>query len=227
MTSKYIALSEFERTSLLSFGVPPSKIAVIPNGVDTESMDTGPTESPSLGDVTSNFVFCASRFSRNKNLEFLAQVFDSIEDSVHLVIAGKLTDAAYFQQLRARINRRKIVLLPNTKDSEMRWLYKNCLFAVLPSLVETSPLTILEAMAARKPVVASNVGAISSLIVPWETGLLVSPSNREELARALTILLTNENLRLAMGEKARAFAESRSWKHVAALTLRVMKECLE
>lgn len=224
MTSKYIVLSSLERTELMNLGVPPSKIAVIPNGVDIEQMDRGLRESPILDDTSGEFVFCAARFSKNKNLELLVRVFDSVDTSTKLVIAGRLTDPTYFQRLKAQIDTSKITLLPNAKDSEMRWLYQNCLFTVLPSSMETSPLVILEAMAASKPVVASDVGAISSLIVNGETGILVSPTNPGDIAKGLVLLMRNEGLRLSMGKKARSFAESRSWRHAAELTLSVMEE---
>jgi glycosyltransferase involved in cell wall biosynthesis len=80
-----------------------------------------------------------------------------------------------------------------------------CDLFVLPSLFEGLPLSILEAMAANKPVVASAVGGNDEAIVHGETGLLVPPANPTALAAAIQTVLSNSDLsrRLAAAGKAR------------------------
>jgi glycosyltransferase involved in cell wall biosynthesis len=65
---------------------------------------------------------------------------------------------------------------------------------VLPSLNEGLPMTILEAMAASKPVIATRVGAIPKVIQDGETGLLVDPGDVDGLQSALARLLTDADL---------------------------------
>ncbi|MFX0134659.1 MAG: glycosyltransferase, partial [Candidatus Hodarchaeota archaeon] len=60
---------------------------------------------------------------------------------------------------------------------------------VLPSLTEGLPMALLEAMAAKKPVIATKVGSIPKLIVPDETGLLVEPGNASSLEKSIIELL--------------------------------------
>jgi glycosyltransferase involved in cell wall biosynthesis len=71
--------------------------------------------------------------------------------------------------------------------------------AVLPSYREAQGLTILEAMALSRPVVASNVGGIPEMIEDGVTGLLVPPGDADALAAAIIRLLTNHPLADMLG----------------------------
>lgn len=77
---------------------------------------------------------------------------------------------------------------------------------VLPSRWEGLPLTVIEAMMAGLPVVASRVGGVSELVDEGVTGFLVPPSDPKALARALKTLLEDESLRRRMGQAGRAKA---------------------
>jgi len=71
---------------------------------------------------------------------------------------------------------------------------------VLPSHTEGLPNAILEAMAVGLPVVATEVGGVSSLISDGTNGLLVPPGNPEALARAMAFMVQNPELRKRMGD---------------------------
>jgi glycosyltransferase involved in cell wall biosynthesis len=78
---------------------------------------------------------------------------------------------------------------------------------VLPSHREGMPWTILEAMALRKPVVASEVGGVSEIVVDGQTGFLVQPGQPESLARKIIHLLNDPELRGQMGNAGRRRVE--------------------
>jgi glycosyltransferase involved in cell wall biosynthesis len=93
---------------------------------------------------------------------------------------------------------------------------------VLPSLSEALPLALLEAMFAGKPIVATSVGEVPSVLANGEAGLLVPPGDREALADAVAFLLSHPTAARALGERAaqRAAAEydlSRMTERYAAL----------
>ena len=77
---------------------------------------------------------------------------------------------------------------------------------VLSSRSEGLPVSVLEAMAAELPVVASDVGGVSELVVDGETGMLVPPDNETALAAALGRLVENRELRKTLGAAGRARA---------------------
>ncbi|MDD5449049.1 MAG: glycosyltransferase family 4 protein [Candidatus Omnitrophica bacterium] len=73
---------------------------------------------------------------------------------------------------------------------------------VLTSLNEGTPLSIIEAMAAKKPVVATAVGGVPDLIEDGKTGILVPPNDPERLKAAIISLCSDEALRRRLGENA-------------------------
>ena len=73
---------------------------------------------------------------------------------------------------------------------------------ILPSLWEGLPLAVLEAMAAKKPIVATNVGGIPTAIVHEHSGLLVPPKDPEALTNAILKILKNSNLAASLAENA-------------------------
>ena len=77
----------------------------------------------------------------------------------------------------------------------------------LPSFHEGIPIVLMEAMASRRPVIATAVAGVRELERDGETGLLVSPGRADELADALERLLEDSGLRVEMGEAGRRYVE--------------------
>ncbi|WP_118138407.1 glycosyltransferase family 4 protein [Oceanicella sp. SM1341] len=76
---------------------------------------------------------------------------------------------------------------------------------VLPSHDENLPMSVIEAMAAGRAIVATPVGAVEDILLPGETGLLVPPGDTDALAAALARLVAEPDLRARLGQAARAF----------------------
>lgn len=87
---------------------------------------------------------------------------------------------------------------------------------VNPSLSDAFPRAPIEAMATGLPVVAARVGGVVESVVDQQTGFLVAPASSEELAAAVSRLLTDDELREKMGVAARAhIVENFSWQSIA------------
>lgn len=98
---------------------------------------------------------------------------------------------------------------------------------LMPSLWEGFGLVLLEAMAARLPIVASHVSAIPEVVLHGETGFLTAPRDPEAIAHALSILLNDRPLRLHMGQNGEArLEEAFSVQRMAEETLTVYQHTL-
>jgi glycosyltransferase involved in cell wall biosynthesis len=99
---------------------------------------------------------------------------------------------------------------------------------VLPSTLEGCPISLLEAMAAGRPVVASRVGGIPELVRSSKQGTLVPAKDPEALARAIQDLATDERRRDEIGTYNRTFAKDElSWTRAAERTLEVYESAIE
>lgn len=103
----------------------------------------------------------------------------------------------------------RVKLLGTRAPDEMPAAYAEADVFCLPSWWEAMPLSVLEAMAAGLPVVASDVGDVSRLVDEGVTGLVVPSRAPDELASALRKLLTDPAARCRMGEAGRRRAEER------------------
>lgn len=109
---------------------------------------------------------------------------------------------------------------------EVTKMYLRANLFVLPSLSEGFPLTLLEAWAAKLPVVAAAVGEVSYVVKDGINGYLVPPGNVGAFAKAMTIALKNSDL-AKLGENGYNLAKGYTWKNVARKTLAVyQKICL-
>jgi len=93
--------------------------------------------------------------------------------------------------------------------SDLARIYAALDVVVLPSHSEGMPLAALEAMAAARPVVASQVGGLPEVVVDGETGLLFPPGNRRALVEALGALLADPGRRRRLGLSGRRRYEER------------------
>lgn len=104
------------------------------------------------------------------------------------------------------------VVFVGAQEQVAPWLAAIDVFA-LPSLHEGFPMAIIEAMAARKPIVATPVGGVADLIAHEETGLLVPVNDDEALAKAIERLLSDKTLASQVADAARARFEARFAMH--------------
>lgn len=208
-----IALTRMEAEQYRSIGVPEEKISVIPNGIDLSEF----TDLPPKGSFRKKFgidddekiVLYLGRIHKIKGIDVLVKAFanvvEKLED-VKLVVVGP--DDGYLGELRALIRSQKIegnVLVTGPLYGKGKLeAYIDADVYVLPSRYEIFGMTILEACACAKPVVATKVsGAALDIILNGHTGFLVQPEKVPELTEALIHLLTNEDKAKKMGMQAK------------------------
>lgn len=208
------AVSEGVKASLRRFGVPERKISVISNGIDIDALASA---RPSLREGAlrdRRIVGMVGRLVWAKGPEYLLRVAREILDEIPetiFVFVGDGPARKDLETMARQLGIEEATLFLGQRD-DMPSVYASLDVSVLPSLMEGMPMTILEALAAARAVVATRVGAIPQLIRSEETGLLVDPGNTEQLRDALLRLLRDGDLRQRLGERGRKLAE----KHYSA-----------
>ncbi len=202
---RYLAVSPHVRDRLAAaIGLPERKLRVVPNGIDPAPF-TRPAD-PALrtrlaGGPDRPLVFTAARLSPQKALDVLLSAAALVPEAV-FVIAGEGPERAALEARAAALGVTQRVRLLGARD-DVPELLAACDLFVLPSLVEGLPLSVLEAMAAAKPVVATRIGGTDEAVVDGETGILVPPGDASALAAAIRIFLSDREQARRSGEAGR------------------------
>jgi glycosyltransferase involved in cell wall biosynthesis len=142
-------------------------------------------------------------------LRALTIVREQIPD-VRLCMAGRTTSQLYYRSVREFVGtqslERNIAFLGLQDREHLLQEYARCCIVVLSSRQETTPMAVIEAMAAGKPVVATRVGGVSDLVEDGGSGFTVELGDVEGFARHMVELLSNQVLRRRMGQRARQLA---------------------
>lgn len=234
--NRIIALSEYDLEIIRHLKISTDKVSVIPNGIDlsrflTTTQETDfPLQAPS---VDAPFVLCVTRIRENKGIEILIRAAADVaskKPDVKFLLVGNCSReyAARLLGLIKKVNMEKNFILKGYiphKSELLPELYRHARIFVLPSLMESFPLVLLEAMASGLPIVATRVGGIPDIISPSE-GILVPPGDVASLSSSLLFLLENDNVRVKLGQNARKRAESYSWKKIAQRTISLYERLL-
>lgn len=201
-----VALSQAEaQVFQKDFKISSRKIRVIHNGLPI-SLYAGPKVR--MANQVPLVLLSVGQLEKFKGhiylLEAIASILSEHPSSLRLIIVSQ--NPQLLPELKLYCEQHGIVdavAFENTKATlDLLSYYQGCDVYVQPSLAESFPITIMEAQACGKPVIASSVAGIPEQISP-ETGLLVSPADAQALAWAIKRLMDNPQERVAMGQAAR------------------------
>jgi glycosyltransferase involved in cell wall biosynthesis len=102
-------------------------------------------------------------------------------------------------------------------SEELRALYRAADVFLLTSVEESSPIAIVEAMAAGKPIVATDVGGVSEMVASGENGTICSAGDDDGIGRAVSEIVRDRELRERFGEASRERATARWSARAVAL----------
>lgn len=197
ITRRIICVSQFDRDLAARRRIAsPNRIVVIPNGIG--SIETSVTRALHDG------VRCITiaRFSPPKDPLTLIEAAARISSECELLLVGEgeLLDVARARTRNFGVGDR--VRFLGARSDVPALLADSDLF-VLSTRWEGMPYTILEAMRAGLPVVATAVGGIPEAVIDGETGFLVPPGDAAALAERIEQLANSPELRARMGDAAR------------------------
>ncbi|HSL46947.1 MAG TPA: GT4 family glycosyltransferase PelF [Anaerolineales bacterium] len=198
--------SLYRRASLIQqeLGCAPEKCDMVPNGLDVDAFSAIP-DKPEDGWVD---IAAIVRFAPIKDIKTMIYSFSRLKqefEKARLHIVGGVDDEEYHQECLDLIKYLDIkdIVMPGNVNT--RQYLEKIDFTILTSISEGQPFAVLESMAARRPVIATDVGCCRELIEGDEgdnfdhAGICVPPMHQTKLLQALMQLCENESLRKSMG----------------------------
>ena len=213
------------------FAAPLDKIDVIPNGVDPAPFQA--LDGLDLSEVRQAYalpddriVFHVGRLVHEKGVETLVRSAPGVLAAVpqaRYVIAGRGPELPRLQALVQELGlAERVTLAGFISDDTRNRLFKLADCAVFPSLYEPFGIVALEAMAARCPVVVSEVGGLREVVHHAETGITIQPGNAESCAWGIRHTLEHREWARQRAENAyREVLSTYSWDTIAEQTQRV------
>lgn len=212
-----ISSNEAFRATAERLGIK-ADVKVVPSGVDTSRFMKG--KSGEAGESAARLkkkyglegkkvILFVGRVIKIKGLEYAIRALEGTDYA--LLIVG---DGPGLERLQ-NIARSLGVELVCAGKADPTPFYHACDLFTLPSIMEGCPLTILEAFAAGKPVVASNVAGIPEILRDGKDGLLIEPKDVNGLKEAFGRLLEDDNYHKTVSESARSRAKQYDWSVVS------------
>lgn len=195
----YIALNEFAREKFIEGGLPAEKIVVKPNFVHPDL---------SSGEGRGGYALFVGRLSLEKGLDTLFKAWESLGSKITLKIVG---DGPLAPQVAESVAKGLgIEYLGYRPLPEVYQLMGEAAFLVFPSeWYEGQPRTIIESFAVGTPVVASNLGAMNTLVSPGRTGFHFRPGDSGDLVAQVEWALAHPDELARMRQEARAEFEAK------------------
>jgi glycosyltransferase involved in cell wall biosynthesis len=158
-------------------------------------------------------VLCVGLVCVRKNQNAFIRALDSVagRHKFELRFCGQANEnTAYGQEFLGLVRARPWCVYGGlAQRDELKALLREATMLVLPSLEDNCPMSVLEAMAAGVPVVASRVGGLSDLIEEGKTGFFCNPLDAASMAAAVERVLVNPPIAAAVARQAKQCAHAR------------------
>ena len=234
-SNSIISVSEFLKKEIIKkFNISEDKIVVITKGIKLEEYDHIQNQK-SKSNIILNFT---GRLSPEKGFETLLEAMGILTvkyKKILLYAIGQASNTQYYDVIKNKINtlhlEKNIVFLGYKNNDEIIKEYKRSDISVVPSYAETFGKVAIESMAARVPVVVSNVGGLGPIVNDNVNGLLFNVGNSSELADKIEMLILNADLRNTLAENGyKEVKNNYQWHHILNQTVneysRIMEENL-
>jgi glycosyltransferase involved in cell wall biosynthesis len=199
-----ITWSEWAKLSLVNdYGIEAGKITVIPPGIDTAQWNF-PVRPGNVKGQPVKALFVGGDFPR-KGGDILLQAYQQLPASANV----ELNIVTQTEGVGTGINGVEVHYGVKPNSEKLRSLFAEADLFVFPTRGDCLPLAVMEALSSGKPVISTDVGALSEAVTNGETGLIVPMDNAKVLSEAMLTLAQDDDLRRRMGMQAREVALER------------------
>jgi len=209
-----------DKTKALSL---PAHCAYIPNGVDINKFF--PAKASAISRIRQTFQFsqddfvvlCPRRLEPKNGVNYFVESAQYFKDAAvkpkYLIVGGGYPEEREKMELFIKANAIDNVIFAGAiSNNEMLDYYQAADMVVLPSLMEATSISGLEAMACGLPLVGTTVGGIPALIKDGENGFLVSPRDPLAIYQKVKVLMEDRSIVKSFAQQSRAFVEHHfSW----------------
>ncbi len=230
---KVITVSQASKQDICELlGLPPERVAVVPNGVDSLALARGSVEQVrSRYALPAAFALTVGSLEPRKNMPRLLRAVTRLQQEpatrdlvlVHAGPRGWL-EGEVLDALRKLRPRPAVRFLGYVPQEDLGPLYRAARLLVYPSLFEGFGLPVLEAMACGCPVVTSNCAALPE--VAGDAAVLVDPGSEEAIAEGIRLLWADAELRARLASQGKQRAAAFTWEGAARATSAVYREAL-
>ncbi|EIT86220.1 glycosyl transferase, group 1 family protein [Fictibacillus macauensis ZFHKF-1] len=208
-SDQLIILSHTFRKPLMELGARPEQMITVYTGIDAPTHFKRQKEAHEPLVVT-----CVARLGPRKGHDILFQALAKLDPSLTkqltVLIAGDGERKEMLHKQIQKLNLPYVKMLGN-RDDVPTLLQATDVF-VLPTLNDSLPIAIIEAMHSGAAIISTNVGGIPELVLHKKTGLIVEPNDVDQLAHALRLLLSNHAARKTLSRHAKEYAQARFTK---------------
>ena len=209
-----------------AFGVPPEKIRVVYNGLD--SAEFAPL--PGIPKKPKSLIFVGNSEDRKKGLLYLLQALTYLPEDITLtVVDGGAPRRSYASMLTEKYGLgQRVHFTGKINPADLIRYYCRAEIAVVPSLYEGFGFPAAEAMACELPVIASTAGALPEVVGNDGATLQVPPRDARAIAQAVLRLIDKPDLRERMGKAARQrVLQLFTWENAAREMEKVYREAID
>jgi phosphatidylinositol alpha-mannosyltransferase len=211
-----IAVSPVARRYVNNFF--PRDYEIIPNGIDVDHFANNAQPWPQYQDGKTNILF-VGRLEKRKGLRYLLDAYSRLQwelPNTRLLVVGPGSPDKDSHHILSARNPQDVVMVGKVSYRDLARYYATAdIFCSPATGAESFGIVLLEAMAAGKPVVASDIDGYNGIVTDGKQGLLVPKCDPPALAEALSYLANNPDLRARMGTRGQQTVQQFRWSSVA------------
>ena len=208
-----VTTSEYVRQYLISEGIRPERIVAVPSGIDIDTFNPAVISSglrqemkvDEYAPIVATIAILRFKKGHHTLLESIPRVLKEVPEALFLIVGDGPQEKNIDEKIKAMGLSQKVLMLGLRHD--IPEILKAIDLCVLPTLQESLPQSLLQAMAMEKPVIGTDVGGVGEAVKDGINGRLIAPNNSCALAEAIIDILKDREKARRMGIEGRKIVE--------------------